>query len=340
MNLSWRLINISVGLALIVVLLGGWTRLNDAGLGCPDWPACYGHFVLPPAHQIEERILINFPGHAVDLRKGWLEMVHRYAASLLGLMILVQAVLALRNRRQDGYPWLLSCGLLMLVSVQGLFGMWTVTLKLVPWVVTLHLLGGLTTLALLVRLRQRLRALQERPRQFGHRADPAVVILLSVLFFQLALGGWTSSNYAGWACDDWFVCHQGGGVAYDFATGMNPVVPLGPNYEGGLLPAEARAAIQISHRFGALLFVLALVAATLRLRSQLALRPWLVLVWGVTAAQVLLGIFNVIFQLPLALATAHHAVAVLLLLSVMVVYDRACVQHKRMEVIHGYLSPG
>lgn len=340
MNLSWRLINVSIGLALIVVLLGGWTRLNDAGLGCPDWPVCYGHFVLPPAHQVEERILINFPGHAVDLKKGWLEMVHRYAASLLGLMILLQAVVALRNRKTEGYPWLLSCALLGLVIVQGLFGMWTVTLKLVPWVVTLHLLGGMTTLALLVRLRQRLRALRSNRWQPDRHTDPAVVLLLLALFIQISLGGWTSTNYAGWACDHWLVCHQGGAVDYDFSTGMNPVVPLGPNYEGGLLPAEARAAIQISHRLGALMFVITLLMATWRLRAQTVLKPWLGLVWLITGVQVALGVLNVIFQLPLALATAHHAAAVMLLLSVMAVYGRACVKRNLTEVIHGYLSPG
>lgn len=340
MKLSWRLVNLSLGLALIVVLLGGWTRLNDAGLGCPDWPACYGHFVLPPAHQVEERILIDFPGHAVDLKKGWLEMVHRYAASLLGLLIMAQAVVAVRQRKIEGYPWGLSCGLLALVILQGIFGMWTVTLKLVPWVVTLHLLGGLTTLALLVRLRQRLQEVRYSRSKSEQRSDRAAVLLLSALFIQLALGGWTSTNYAGWACDDWLVCHAGSDIDYGFATGMNPVVPLGPNYEGGLLPAEARAAIQVSHRMGALLFLAALIAATLRLKSEATLKSWLTLVWGLTAIQVALGVFNVIFQLPLALATAHHAVAVFLLLSVMAVYGRACVKRKRMEVIHGYLSPG
>ncbi|TCK02255.1 COX15/CtaA family protein [Marinobacterium mangrovicola] len=340
LNSSWRLVNFSIGLALVVVLLGGWTRLNDAGLGCPDWPACYGHFVLPPAHQVEERILIDFPGHAVDLKKGWLEMVHRYAASLLGLMILLQAVIAIRKRSIEGYPLSLSCSLLVLVIIQGLFGMWTVTLKLVPWVVTLHLLGGMATLALLVRLRQRLKALKGAELPTGRHAEPAVVMLVVALFIQISLGGWTSTNYAGWACDHWLVCHQGNVIEYDFATGMNPVVPLGPNYEGGMLPAEARAAIQISHRIGALMFVLSLLLATWRLRNNPALKPWLGLVWVVTGAQIVLGVLNVVFQLPLSLATAHHAAAVMLLLSVMAVYGRACVKRKRTEVIHGYLSPG
>jgi cytochrome c oxidase assembly protein subunit 15 len=138
MRTSLQLVNGAILLALVVVLLGGWTRLNDAGLGCPDWPACYGHFILPPAEQVADRIEPHFPGHQVDLGKGWLEMIHRYAASMLGLLILIQAVWNGRQRREP----LLSVGLLALVIVQGLFGMWTVTLKLVPWVVTLHLLGG------------------------------------------------------------------------------------------------------------------------------------------------------------------------------------------------------
>ncbi|SEG86862.1 COX15/CtaA family protein [Marinobacterium lutimaris] len=340
LNVSLRLVNLSIGLALVVVLLGGWTRLNDAGLGCPDWPACYGHFVLPSAHQVEERILIDFPGHVVDLKKGWLEMVHRYAASLLGLLILLQALLAMRKRKLEGYPVVLSCGLLVLVIVQGLFGMWTVTLKLVPWVVTLHLLGGMTTLALLVRLRQRLSVLKDHGLQTDRHPDVGAVMLVAALFIQISLGGWTSTNYAGWACDHWLVCHQESSVEYDFATGMNPVVPLGPNYEGGLLPAEARAAIQISHRLGALMFVISLLMATWRLRENHSLMPWLGLVWVVTCGQIALGVLNVIFQLPLALATAHHAAAVMLLLAVMAVYGRAFVKRTRTEVIHGYLSPG
>ncbi len=333
MRTSLQLVNGAILLALAVVLLGGWTRLNDAGLGCPDWPACYGHFILPPAEQVADRIEPHFPGHQVDLGKGWLEMIHRYAASMLGLLILIQAVWNGRQRREP----LLSVGLLALVIVQGLFGMWTVTLKLVPWVVTLHLLGGLLTLALLVRLRQRLRR-RNSDVGCGWVAPPAVAVrlLLAVLGVQLMLGGWTSTNYAGWACDDWWRCSAANEVAYDFSAGLNPIQTIGPNYEGGLLAAPARAAIQMTHRMGALMVVAMLLLVTLTLWQRRDLRPWFGLCWLLTVTQILLGIFNVIWQLPLGLAVAHHAIAVVLLLAVLGLYERARVN--RMEVIHGYLS--
>lgn len=336
---SWRLVNVAVVLALIVVLLGGWTRLNDAGLGCPDWPTCYGHFVLPPQDRVAEQIGVHFPGHQVDLRKGWLEMIHRYAASTLGALILVQAILAWKQRARAGYPVQLSLLLLGLVIVQGIFGMWTVTLKLVPWVVTLHLLGGLTTLALLVRLRQTLSKLNTGlPLRERAGAEPSVVLLLAVLFFQIALGGWTSSNYAGWACDHWLSCQGDRSVDYDFGKGLNPVLPLGPNYEGGMLPAPARAAIQMTHRAGALMLLSVLLLVSWRLKRVASVTPWLGLCWGLIGLQILLGVLNVIWQLPLLLAVAHHAGAVALLLAVLGLYDRSRVQ--QMEVIHGNLSAG
>lgn len=336
MSLSLKLVNGAILLALLVVLLGGWTRLNDAGLGCPDWPACYGHLVLPAADQVGERITPHFPGHDVDLHKGWLEMIHRYAAALLGLLILLQAI---RNWRQRSIR-LLSAGLLVLVVVQGLFGMWTVTLKLVPWVVTLHLLGGLATLGLLVRLRQQLLRLSRVQAPHGEPEAPVTAVrwLLAVLLLQLMLGGWTSSNYAGWACDHWWQCSADTEVEYDFVAGLNPLQAVGPNYEGGLLPAPARAAIQMTHRLGALLVVGMLLWASLTLRQRPVLRPWLALCWLLTGGQILLGILNVIWQLPLGLAVAHHAGAVLLWLAVLGLYARAGI--KRREVIHGYLAPG
>lgn len=336
---SWRLVNIAIVLALVVVLLGGWTRLNDAGLGCPDWPTCYGHFVLPGHDRAVEQIGLSYPGHHVDLGKGWIEMVHRYGASILGLVILILAFRGWALRKVAGYPATLSLGLLVLVLLQGAFGMWTVTFKLVPWVVTLHLLGGLTMLALLVRLRQRLAGLRSGAPFCGSGvAAPCVALLVGALFFQMALGGWTSSNYAGWACDHWVTCHGVEQTEYDFREGFNLSLPLGPNYEGGLLPAPARAAIQMSHRAGALLFLAVLILVSWRMREWPEVRLWLIGCWAAASLQILLGIMNVIWQLPLGLAVAHHACAVVLLLSVMGLYGRSHVQ--RSEVIHGNLSTG
>lgn len=330
MKVSMRIVNLAIGLALIVVLLGGWTRLNDAGLGCPDWPGCYGTWVLPDDHA---ELAVAHPDALIDLRKGWIEMIHRYAAGLLGLLVLVLATLAIKNRREHGYPVSLSLGLLVLVIAQGIFGMWTVTLQLLPIIVTLHLLGGLTTLSLLVVLRQRLKRVVAGEK-VATAPHPWVRIMLAALFLQLALGGWTSTNYAGWACSDWLYCHQSDHPGYDFSSGLNPVMAVGPNYEGGLLPADARAAIQVTHRGGAVLLILISVLATRQLWQNSRLKTTLSVYWLALITQALLGIANVIWMLPLGLAVAHHAGAVAVLLALLQLNAQARVAHQ--EVKHDY----
>lgn len=329
MIIGW--VRVAVVLALAVVLLGGWTRLNDAGLGCPDWPGCYGSWVLPADHA---ELAADYPGALIDLRKGWIEMIHRYAAAVLGLLVAGLALAAFYNRGKAGYPVRLSYSLLGLVIIQGLFGMWTVTLKLLPIVVTLHLMGGLAILSLLVRLEQRLRRLACGRLTQPARAHGGVRLLLFCLFLQLLLGGWTSTNYAGWACSDWLLCHRDQVIEYDFATGLNPFMAVGPNYEGGLHDAPARAAIQISHRLGALLLISVSLWLAWRLWSQRFLRGPVLLYLVTLGIQVFLGIANVIWLLPLGLAVAHHGTAVLMLLLALNLYDRAQVPVK--EVSHEY----
>ncbi|WP_051560016.1 COX15/CtaA family protein [Marinobacterium jannaschii] len=310
----------AIALALVVVLLGGWTRLNDAGLGCPDWPGCYGTMILPSDPQQLQLAQQAYPEVPLVPEKGWLEMIHRYAAASLGLVILVLALVALKRRGEQGYPLKLSLGLLLLVIVQGMFGMWTVTMKLLPQVVTLHLLGGLTTLALLIRLRQRLATGSDQGGRSGLRQAVQVGFLL--LFIQFALGGWTSSNYAGWACSHWLQCEAEEVVRPDFAAGFS-LPELGEHsFEGGLLPREARAAIQIVHRLAAVVVVIYLLGIALTaLYKGLARGPALVLI-ALVLLQSLLGIANVIYALPLHLAVAHHGGAVLLLISLLWLYQR------------------
>lgn len=330
MKLPLSLTTFAIALALVVVLLGGWTRLNEAGLGCPDWPGCYGTWILPNDHA---ELAEAHPDALIDLRKGWIEMIHRYAAGTLGLLIMWLVVMGYRQRQRPGYPLVLSFGLLLLVIAQGIFGMWTVTLQLLPVVVTIHLLGGLTTLMLLVLLRQRLVRLAAG--ETGSSPHPGIRLMFMALFLQLALGGWTSTNYAGWACSDWLYCHRDQPVAYDFATGLNPVMSIGPNYEGGLLPAEARAAIQVSHRLGALMLLLVSLLVTKTLWKNSRLRRPLCGYWGLLMTQAGLGIANVIWLLPLGLAVAHHAGAVALLLMLLHLNSKARVADQ--EVNHGYL---
>lgn len=318
-QIQW-LASVAIALVLVVIFLGGWTRLNDAGLGCPDWPGCYGELILPESSQGLEQAQSRFPDAQLDPEKGWLEMVHRYAAGSLGVLILLLAVLSWRVRRLPGYPLKLAFGLLGLVTLQALFGMWTVTLKLLPQVVTLHLLGGLLTMTLLVRLASRLR--QVRLQQEKPPASRAVRLAMVLLFIQLALGGWTSANYAGWACSDWLACNSDSNIELDFAAGFELTPHIGPDYEGGQRPVEARAAIQVGHRLMAVILVGYLFWLSWSHASGHQRRPaqWLCIA---VMLQVGIGLANVIWALPLALATAHHAGAVVLLLSLLWLYEHS-----------------
>ncbi|NVK01702.1 MAG: COX15/CtaA family protein [Oceanospirillaceae bacterium] len=329
-----RVTNGAIVLALVVILLGGWTRLNDAGLGCPDWPGCFGTLVLPADMAKVEAVAPQYGVEEVDIFKGWLEMIHRYGASTLGLVIMGLAYLAWRNREVDGYPVKLSFLLLGLVIAQGIFGMWTVTMLLLPIIVTTHLLGGLTTLTLLVLLRQSLRRLRDREPQ--GTPVPAVKLLFVALFLQLALGGWTSTNYAGWACTDWVYCHADYDTKYDFAEGLNPFMELGHNYEGGKLSIEARTAIQVTHRFGALILTLAALFVMVKYWQQRTVRPAIVALGLTLGLQIVLGFMNVIYMVPLSLAVAHHAVAVLVLLSCLKINGK--LRAEKQEAYHGYAA--
>jgi cytochrome c oxidase assembly protein subunit 15 len=356
----WILVNIALLLALVVVLLGGWTRLNYAGLSCPDWPGCFGSLVPPSEVESLQQAQMAFPDHIIDTHKGWLEMTHRYAAGTLGLLILGIALLSYKMRKIQTTRSYLPALLLVLVIIQALFGMWTVTLKLLPPIVTLHLLGGLLTLTLLFILRSQL---QRSTKTFiPTKASSQVLkpwlhyqILAGVclLFIQLALGGWTSSNYAGWACSDWFFCHQEKNISLDFSRGFQLTNELKStsaasleantqtNYEGGLLPLEARAAIQMTHRIVALVLISYIIWLwwTLRRQTTAVNRPiQLVLLLSITQAG--LGIANIIWAVPLPLATAHHAGAVALLLAMLWLYQRSislsqCGTSLSKEVAHG-----
>ncbi|SIS43348.1 COX15/CtaA family protein [Neptunomonas antarctica] len=347
----WVLVNIALLLALVVVLLGGWTRLNYAGLSCPDWPGCFGSLVPPSAAESMQQAQTDFPGHIIDTHKGWLEMIHRYAAGTLGLLILGIALLSYKMRKIQVTPSNLPALLLVLVIIQALFGMWTVTLKLLPPIVTLHLLGGLLTLTLLFTLRAQLQrtakiSMSSRPpsatsnRPLNPWLRYQILAGVCLLFIQLALGGWTSSNYAGWACSDWFFCHQEKNISLDFARGFQLIGELKnnstanfetsiqsnthTNYEGGLLPLEARAAIQMTHRFVALVLISYIIWLwwTIRRQTTAFNRPiQLVLFLSITQAG--LGIANIIWAVPLPLATAHHAGAVALLLAMLWLYQRS-----------------
>lgn len=299
MKLPRLLLLFSTGLTFTVIVFGAYVRLSDAGLGCPDWPGCYGQ--LSPWHA-GERIAAALdadPLGPVSHAKAWKEMLHRYLAGGLGLAILLIAVLAWR--RLPPARRVLPVALLVLVSFQALLGMWTVTQQLKPMVVAAHLLGGMTTLALLVWL-----LLRERPIPVGVRAPvPLARVALLLVLAQIALGGWVSANHAAMICPDFPTCQGTWWPPADFAAGFGLTHPLGG------LDAEALTAIHLSHRIGAVLvlsFALWLVARLARLSAAAA--AWLL---GIVCGQFLLGVANVLLGLPLPVAVAHNAGAAALL---------------------------
>ena len=306
----YRLALGGVALAAVVVVLGAYTRLVDAGLGCPDWPGCYGQLGVPTGDAEIARAEQAFPDAPVEAAKAWTEMVHRYAATALGLLILILLGVVLKNRQ----PWRLPALLTALVIAQGAFGAWTVTLRLWPQVVTAHLLGGMATLGLLwlLCLTQRRPAWLDVPVAGG-----LAVVALVALVAQIALGGWLTSNYAALACPDFPTCHGLWWPPMDFASGFDVAQRIGPNYLGGLLSSDGRVAVHVAHRLGAVLVLVAVGALAWRLGN----RPLAWAIGAALAAQLGLGIANVLFALPLAVAVLHNAgAAVLLLLLVAVNY--------------------
>lgn len=315
-------------LAIVVVVLGAFTRLVDAGLGCPDWPGCYGHLLWPVQDHHVDRANEAWPDMPVDHTKTWPEMVHRYFAGTLGLFIIAIVATAWKRREDPGYPFRLPLFLLFVVVWQALFGMWTVTLKLWPQVVTLHLLGGMTVLSLLWLLVTRLDNQVWRLSAGIHAAatglKPWVLGALVIVVCQIMLGGWTSSNYAAYACHDFPTCHGEWWPPMDIARGFDIFQTIGPNYLGGQLESDARVAIHFSHRLGAIVVTLYLLALCLRFATlgDGRLKSMALVVLGALVLQVALGISNVLLHIPLSLAVMHNAGGGLLLLTLITLASR------------------
>jgi cytochrome c oxidase assembly protein subunit 15 len=325
-----RLAVAGVLLCFTVVVLGAYVRLTAAGLGCPDWPGCYGH--LSPIGAAASAGAGAYAERPLESGKAWREMIHRYAASTLGLTILAIAFLALRARRQGVVSVPFALALLGLVVVQGLLGMLTVTWQLKPLIVTLHLMFGMTTLALLWWLTLSLPAgswgaaarggLGGAIR--GGGASPITsawrltLLGLIALAVQIALGGWTSSNYAALACADFPTCQGAWWPHTDYRNAFVLWHGLNINYEGGVLGNPARVAIQLTHRLSALVTsVLLLLAAgfVLQRRGLSAARPRAWALLAALALQLVIAVSMVLKSFPLWLDTLHTAGAALLLLA-------------------------
>jgi len=318
-EVTWirRLSLVGVILCLGVVVFGGYTRLSDSGLGCPDWPGCFGH--VAPTGSAE-----HYASDA-DVRKAWVEMIHRYAAGMLLLCVLVITALSVVARRERGVRVGFAVTLLALILFQAMLGMWTVTLLLKPLVVTGHLLGGLTTLGMLVWLWLTTRAHNlpvdggsvlagNRLVENGRRARLWATLALAALALQVFLGGWTSSNYAAVACPDFPRCQDQWVPEADYEDAFVLWRGLGINYAGGVLDHPARVAIHFSHRVGAVLVTLLMLLAGYAALRMTGREPrWAgVAVLAALALQICIGIYMVWRAFPLPLAAAHNAGAALL----------------------------
>ncbi|GAB3242734.1 COX15/CtaA family protein [Chitinimonas naiadis] len=295
-----------------LIVLGAYVRLSDAGLGCPDWPGCYGK--ASPIHALEQISAAHAdqPHGPVSLAKAWKEMVHRYFASGLGVLILVLAVLAVRQRRQLRQSPLLPIGIFFLVCFQGALGMWTVTLLLKPAIVTSHLIGGMSMLALLVWLCLRQREWANIERQAVGLRKFAVLGLV-VVACQIILGGWVSTNYAAVVCTDFPTCQGSLLPNMDFRDAFHVHRELGQTPDGVLLSMANLTAIHWLHRLGALLTFCYIAWLAWRLYARNVLRSLALGMGVVLLVQIALGISNVLLHLPLPVAVLHNAGAALLL---------------------------
>ncbi len=315
MRLYRPLLILATLLALGVISLGAYVRLSDAGLGCPDWPGCYGHLIgVPDTPHEQSAAQQAFPNNPVETHKAWKEMIHRYLAGTLGLAIALLAGLAWKHRRtlrQSPWP---ATALVVIIGLQALLGMWTVTLQLKPVIVSAHLLGGMTTLSLLVWMLLSRNATMHRsiePKPSGLRLLAALSLLAIV--FQIALGGWVSSNYAALACNDFPTCLGAWRPEMDFDTAFSLHRELGRTASGDFLPGGALIAIHWSHRLGALIVALLTGSLALALLRHTPWRGWGQLLLVALLMQVALGIANVMLFLPLSVAVAHNAGAAMLL---------------------------
>ncbi len=326
-----KLVWITTFVTFDLIVFGAFTRLTDSGLGCPDWPGCYGHSNPLTASEMIRAAEAAMPSGPVTMFKAWIEMLHRYIAMGVGVLILTLMGLAwARQKELNRSPWP-ATALFVLVCVQGAFGAWTVTLKLMPVIVTVHLLLGVLLLCMLGAL-----AAQANPLPLGAgavaRLRGPVLCALAVVFVQIALGGWVSTNYAVLACQDFPLCNGALVPEGDFARGFDLTRPLGLNDDGSLLPVQALVAIHWVHRAFALIVV-----------AVLGWLGWVLLIaagdsaylrrtaWGLFALlglQVAGGVSNVVFAWPLAVAVVHNGGAAALALLLALLHSRLAAQQR------------
>ena len=319
MNLFKKITLFATIMAFCLIVLGAYVRLSDAGLGCPDWPGCFGTLTVPESQLAIEKAQHTFPDQAIENGKAWKEMVHRYVAGLLGLLILSIGYLAYRNKKLLKVSILVPYSLLGIVFFQAMLGMLTVTLLLKPIIVSTHLIGGMATLAILTYL------------SYEHFNKNSKLVLkksiifymarfgLILIFMQIFLGGWTSTNYAGLACTDFPTCHGQWIPDMDFKNAFNIFRNLGQTSEGAPISLNALQAIQWIHRIGAITVVIYFGYLSYVLMQYKQLRFEAILLLTILAAQFIIGIANLTLHLPMVLAVSHNLTAALLVVIITII---------------------
>ena len=327
MNWYKKLVLISVILTLCVVVFGAYVRLTDAGLGCPDWPGCYGTLTVPESIESIENAQQAFPESPVETDKAWIEMIHRYLAGILGIIIFIVAFLSYKNRDEIKVPLIIPFFLVGLLCFQAALGMWTVTMLLKPAIVSLHLMGGMTILGLLTFIAHRHWGSVNHTTVLDPAARFFIRLSLLLLFIQILLGGWTSTNYAALACTDYPTCHGSLIPVMDFKNSFSIFRELGMTPDGQQLSLEALHAIQWVHRVGAIVLTVYLVSMAYFLRSYPGIRFYKNLLLVVLAIQFIIGIANLLLHLPIVLATAHNLGAALLVIILVIINSRVTPSH-------------
>lgn len=309
-------------LTLCVVVLGAYVRLSDAGLGCPDWPGCYGTLTVPQSADALADAHQAYPESPVEEGKAWKEMIHRYIAGILGLLVFALFIQAWREKRTiQVSPWLPTV-LVGIVGLQAALGMWTVTMLLKPAIVTLHLMGGMTTLAILTWIAHRHWGVSSSQFLPSNGARFLLRFALLVLIGQIFLGGWTSTNYAALACTDFPTCHGAWVPDMDFTNAFHWFRELGESVDGEPMALSAYVAIQWTHRIGALVTFVVLTILALALFKRAQLRGIATLLLILLIVQIVLGVGNLVMHLPMVLAVGHNMVAALLLMTLVVLNSK------------------
>ncbi len=305
-------------LAFCLVVFGSYVRISDAGLGCPDWPGCFGILTVPESRIAIDKAMANFPGQVIETEKAWIEMIHRYVAGILGLLILVIGFYAFKYRKILEINMLLPYSLLGVVLFQATLGMLTVTLLLKPIIVTSHLIGGMLTLALLTAISAQHLNKNSTLIIKNHLFFYIIRFSLVLIFLQIFLGGWTSTNYAGLACTDYPKCHGMWFPDMDFQNAFSINRDLGKTPEGASISLSALQAIQWVHRLGAIIVTLYFIYLSYALMKYKQLKLEATLLIILIIYQFLLGIANILLHLPVILAALHNlgAAALVVILTI------------------------